>query len=91
MTNEKKSMRKIHQLRCQSIYFDAVKERRKTAEVRLNDRDFRVGDIVELVRFMGDLGPFEPSIIREITHILTSDEGPWLPSGYVMLSFGEAP
>ncbi|HBD0694848.1 TPA: DUF3850 domain-containing protein, partial [Enterococcus faecalis] len=38
----------IHTLKIETEFFKAVKERRKTFEIRKNDRNFQVGDILIL-------------------------------------------
>jgi hypothetical protein len=42
-------MAKLHELKCEEPYFTDVHEERKLFELRRNDRDFEVGDILELV------------------------------------------
>jgi len=86
-----KVSRKVHQLKCAPVYFDAVKSREKTAEVRFNDREYSVGDIIELIPYTPRLGVLAEGIVRVVTHILTSDDMQGLSPGYVMLSFGDAP
>jgi hypothetical protein len=75
-------MRPIHKLKINPESFCAVVEGRKFAEFRINDRDFRVGDTMELheyhYNFTGDY------IETDITHIQT---GYGIPEGYVVLSF----
>ncbi|MGX6979091.1 DUF3850 domain-containing protein [Vagococcus elongatus] len=43
----------IHQLKVLPDYYQAVIDRRKTFEIRKNDRDFQVGDLVILKEFDG--------------------------------------
>lgn len=38
----------VHRLKIQQEYFDAVKERSKNFELRKNDRNYKVGDMVVL-------------------------------------------
>lgn len=38
----------IHELKCWIPYFEAVSKGFKTFEVRLNDRDYRTGDLLRL-------------------------------------------
>lgn len=44
---------KNHELKLDIRYFDDVKYGKKNFEIRNNDRDFKVGDILELKRFDG--------------------------------------
>lgn len=41
---------KIHELKIDPEYFDSVVCGDKTSEVRRNDRDFRVGDAIQLTK-----------------------------------------
>lgn len=43
----------IHQLKVLPDYYQAIVDRRKTFEIRKNDRDFQVGDLVILKEFNG--------------------------------------
>lgn len=40
-----------HELKTWPVYFDAIARGEKTFEVRLNDRGFKSGDILVLMRF----------------------------------------
>ncbi|WP_337090011.1 DUF3850 domain-containing protein [Leuconostoc pseudomesenteroides] len=42
---------KIHELKLDTEYFDDVKSGLKTFEIRKNDRDYQVGDLISLSRF----------------------------------------
>ena len=42
---------KIHELKLDTFYFDDVKSGVKTFEIRKNDRDYQVGDLLSLSRF----------------------------------------
>ena len=44
---------KNHELKIDIRYFDDVKYGKKNFDIRNNDRDFKVGDILELKRFDG--------------------------------------
>lgn len=46
---------KIHELKLDVKYFDEVKDGNKNFEIRKNDRDFNVGDILKLKAFMPGL------------------------------------
>lgn len=68
-----------HHLKTDAVHFQAVWDRRKTAEVRFNDRDYKVGDFLCLLD-----GNRQRSITVEVTHILQDDT--YLQPGYVVLS-----
>ena len=78
-------MSKIIELKIKPEYFVAVLQGNKTAELRLNDRDYRVNDIMILREFDG-VKYTGHSICAKITHIL-SNCGFGLQDGYVMISF----
>lgn len=69
---------KIHVLKTDLEPFQSLWEGNKTAEFRKNDRDFKIGELLEL-RCADGRG-----IVVRITHI---QSGYGIPSDYVMLSF----
>lgn len=42
---------KVHELKLNTKYYDDVKKGLKTFEIRKNDRDFKVGDVLSLTRW----------------------------------------
>ena len=71
-------------------YFEEVVKGNKKAELRFNDRDFKVGDIYELEEYDGKTYTGRSVTVR-ITHILEGFEG--LAKGWCVFSFitiGEA-
>lgn len=73
---------RIHQLKIEKEYADAVYDGTKTFEVRLNDRDYRVGDLITFVvvednRSLGKT--------YEITYVFNGGEY-GLDKDYVVLS-----
>lgn len=67
--------------------FRAVWRGDKTAELRKNDRQFQVNDVIELIEFDRDKGHHVPPyrcIYIRVTHI---QESYGIKDGYVMLSF----
>lgn len=84
------SERKFHVLKTKPVFYDALIQRKKTAEVRRNDRGFAVGDVCILRPWSNALGFLSEGIIRQVTHILTHDDFPGVAEGYVVLSFGDA-
>lgn len=55
---------KIHELKLDTEYFDDVKSGLKTFEIRKNDRDFKVGDVLALTAFESGHYIKKSSIIR---------------------------
>ena len=74
-----------HKLKIKSEYFSAVINKTKTAEVRYNDRNYQVGDILILneIDSLGNFTGNKCSVI--VTHVL--DDNQYLQTGFVMLSF----
>lgn len=72
--------------------FRALWRRQKTGELRKNDRDYQVGDRLELIEHDGQtwLHPFR-RIYIEVTHVVVVNK--WAPIAggeeWVMLSFRE--
>lgn len=78
---------KIHDLKCAAGYYEDVEAGRKTAELRLNDRDFALHDIIRLHEY--EYGALTGRTLeRRVTHIVWDNNGPWLAPGYCMLSLG---
>ena len=75
-----------HELKCLPEYYEAVRENRKTFELRKNDRGFRVGDVVRLKEYDGSSYTGR-ELVRRITYIL---EGPvyGLENGWCILGLG---
>lgn len=74
----------IHDLKILPEYFDLVQSREKTFEIRKNDRNYQIGDIVVLKEW--DLIKQEytgRTVSRVITYIL--DDNTYLQNGYVAL------
>lgn len=49
-------MNKEHHLKIAPKYFEEVRSRNKTFELRKNDRDFKAGDVVYLNEWTPDMG-----------------------------------
>lgn len=77
----------VHALKIIPEYYEAVKSGKKPFEVRKNDRDFKVGDILALNEFEPDrAGTGEYSgraVIARISYVLTNSE--YCKPGYVVL------
>ena len=74
-----------HRLKIKSDHFSAVINQTKTAEIRYNDRNYQVDDIL-ILNEIDENGVFTGKNCEVIvTHVL--DDNQYLQTGYVMLSF----
>jgi len=65
-----------HTIKCVQPYFDDVKHGQKPFAIRLNDRNYQVGDTVTLRLFDPVTQGIKPfSINAEISYVLTDFEG----------------
>ena len=81
-TKGAKESRKTHDVKILPEYFDAVEGGTKTFEIRFNDRDYKVGDLLCLREYHG--GAYTGrSITREICYII--DDPEYCKEGYVVL------
>ena len=55
---------KTHELKLDTKYFDDVKSGKKDFEIRKNDRDFEVGDILELKKYKSYKNGKKPHYVR---------------------------
>ena len=79
---------KVHDVKSAQPHFDDVCSGKKTAELRLDDRGYAVGDLLRQHEFVA--GELTGNVIaHEITHKLTG--APWLAPGYCMLSLARIP
>ena len=77
---------KTHYLKTWPEYFKAIKSGEKKAELRLNDRDFKVGDTLCLQEYDPDYGGYtNDRLTVAITHALHGP-GFGLAAGFVMMS-----
>lgn len=60
----------LHELKIQSAHFNDVLAGRKTAEVRFNDRDYQVGDCLNLQEIDEDEALTGQELNAEISHVL---------------------
>lgn len=71
----------LHKLKIEENYLKNLIDGRKKAEIRFNDRDYQIGDILQFI----DYSKFDhpESVFFEITHI---HSGLGLQDRYVVLS-----
>ncbi len=94
---------RVHDLKCHPPWWEDINSGRKTVEIRFNDRDYWVGDILILREWVRPLHGVVLSGVtadgytgrvcqRVVTHILEgSRDGMGLVSGYVALSLSGGP
>ncbi len=82
-------MRRVHNLKCESLYFRDVWEGRKKAELRKDDRNFEVGDGIMLWETKGGEKTGSRLLVI-ITHILRSVPQYGLQDGFCIISFEHA-
>lgn len=81
-------MPKVHDVKSVQPHFSDVLSGRKTAELRLDDRGYEVGDILRQHEYVN--GETTGQVVaHQITHKLAG--APWLADGYCMLSLGRIP
>lgn len=74
----------IHRLKTFNEYFQKIKSGEKTFEVRVNDRNFKIGDILELVEInVGGVMTGE-EIKANVTYILNDPK--YCLDGYVIMA-----
>jgi hypothetical protein len=79
-------MSNIHTLKYIQPYFNQIWLGKKKAEIRKNDRDFKLGDIIYLQEYNKEKNTFSKYQIKiRITDILENFEG--IELGYCMFSF----
>lgn len=78
----------IHQLKTEKQYFDDILSCRKRFEVRNNDREFCVGDILGLNEINKEGKETGRCTLAEVTYILQND---MLQDGYVVLGIEPFP
>ncbi|WP_394178452.1 DUF3850 domain-containing protein [Marinomonas posidonica] len=80
-----------HQLKIHQDFWNDLVEGKKTAEIRRNDRDYKVGDILLIKAFPVDAEGYQhetDSEVRIITHI--TEGGQYgIEKGYCLLSMAK--
>ena len=75
----------VHVLKLQEPYFTDVVDRKKTFEIRKNDRDYKVGDILLLYLYPKPNEDKLGKIKAEITYVLKDIPQFGLMEGYCIL------
>lgn len=76
-----------HQLKISSKYFDAVNEGIKKFEIRKDDRDYQVGDVVQFLEFDDGKYSGRKSDFVVVVYVLRNAEKYGLKPGYCIIGF----
>lgn len=76
----------VHRLKVLVPYYQSLVERKKNFELRLNDRDFRVGDMVVLEEYTGNHYTGR-GIKRKIKYVLKDCPQFGLKDGYCIFGW----
>jgi hypothetical protein len=78
---------KEHRLKTWPVFFAEVATGAKTFEIRKNDRDFRVGDVLILAEYDPDTGIYSGYELRVIVNYsVMLDSIPGMPKGFIGMS-----
>lgn len=78
-----------HTLKIQDRFYNDIARGLKTFEVRKNDRNYKVGDLIKFVDVNGKDFQNYAMRIYEITYILTHEDFEPIPEDYVVFSIKE--
>jgi hypothetical protein len=77
---------KVHELKIWPEYYEPGRTREKTYEVRKDDRDYEVGDLLILKEWNPETGDYTGrKYMSKVTHILRNKKK-YVPEGYCILS-----
>ena len=76
----------LHILKIQPKYYNAKRKGAKLWEIRTNDRNFKVGDLVHYINVDGSEFRIGKDNLYKITYVLTHEEFNGLAKGYCTFS-----
>lgn len=88
---------KVHELKVHFDFWFPLERGEKPFEIRYNDRDFHVGDLLVLRPFLmtnghddnsGEWDYLPGELRRRVTYVLRPPQHPGLKEGYVILGLG---
>lgn len=69
----------LHQLKCWPEFFDAIASGDKTFEARIDDRGFKVGDVLLLQEYDPDAEAYlDSELLCEVTYLVRGKDVPQL-------------
>lgn len=84
-------MATTHALKCWPKPFAAIRAGLKTFELRHNDRDFAVGDLIELREFDPETGDYTGQTETRLIQFIWSEAQHGIIHGFVAIGFGPVP
>lgn len=77
----------VHDVKISSLYFSDVESGKKSFEVRLNDRDYKEGDVLILKEFDGE--QYTGMVCLKFVKYILDYFPQGLRKGYVVLGLGD--
>ncbi len=74
-----------HDLKTWPAYYRGLEEGTKTFEVRYDDRDYKVGDVLSLREWSPELGYTGRAMRRRVSYVLSGDEYAGIVEDYVVM------
>ena len=71
----------VHELKCVQPFFDDIEAGRKTFEIRRNDRDFQIGDVLLLIEHPLQRNKGPRIFAAEVVYMTDFEQKP----GYVVM------
>ena len=78
--------RQYHHLKCETEYYQAIERGEKKFELRKNDRDFKVGDVVYLDEVLNGIATGRTLPYIEIQYVFTGGKY-GLPEDYCIFNW----
>ena len=80
---------KIHELKIKDNYYEEIVLGKKKFELRKNDRDYKVGDLITFQVVMEDGRTYSSHLLYQIVYILENVPEYGLQEGYCILGIEE--
>ncbi|QJD54544.1 hypothetical protein [Sphingomonas phage Kharn] len=82
----------MHELKCHPHFFAAIAAGKKTFEIRRNDRDYRVGDMLNLREYDPTFGNTGRTLAGlEVVYIMLAEDFPAILPGFVIMGLRGVP
>lgn len=76
----------IHELKCHSEYFGLVQSGAKKFEVRINDRDYKIGDQLVLMNYDAKNQKYLPGVLVRTVYYILYGPAFGIKDGYCIMS-----